>query len=286
MAQGSEGQRRLYWTQQMDAAYEFMLAIRDYPVEECGETLASIPDAAREAGVTLLFSDLPHVLGLPRLFSLREGIMSDLLAAAREMNARGWALRIQDAFRTRLMQKHNALRLDVFTAVFSWTRWELEGREPPIDLFRRRLAALIAMSPRVGTHCCGSAIDVSVISMKEGAEIDRGAPYLEVSDKTPMDSPFVSDCAAANRSEITAIMTRHGFRAYPFEFWHYSKGDAYEAHLMRTGRPARYGAVDFDAATGAVEPIADAELPLNSQEELSVLLHQAIRSDAHGGRRL
>jgi D-alanyl-D-alanine dipeptidase len=283
---GDDHERRLYWTQQMDAAFDFMVAIQAYPVEECGDPLVSIPDAAASAGVRMLFSTLPHVLGLPRLYYLRRGIMDEFLSAAREMNARGWVLKIEDGFRTRRMQKHNALRADVFSAVLSRVRWELGGETPSIDFFRRRLAAIIAMSPSVGTHCCGCAVDVSVFARDEVTEIDRGASYLGVSEITPMGSPFVSDAAAANRAEISAIMTRHGFRAYPFEFWHYNKGDAYDGYLMRTGRPARYGAVDFDPATGIMTPIAEATVPLNSDGEISALLHQAMQQDEReGGRR-
>jgi zinc D-Ala-D-Ala dipeptidase len=260
----------------MDAAYDFMLAIQKYPVAECGEPLAALPEAARAAGVTVLFSSLPHVRGLPRMFFLRKGLLPDFLAAAREMNERGWALKIEDGYRTREMQKYNALRPEIFPAVLSRVTWELGGEIPSVDLFRRRLAALIAMSPRVGTHCCGSAIDVSVFAIQGNTEIDRGAPYMEVSEKTPMGSPFISDLAARNRAEITAIMARHGFRTYHFEFWHYNKGDAYDEHLARSNQPARYGAVDLDPATGAVVPIADASEPLNSEEEIHQLIRQTL----------
>ena len=68
-----------------------------------------------------------------------------------------------------------------------------------------------------------------------------------MSERTPMNSPFVSPEAQRNRQEITAIMRESGFVEYPYEFWHYSSGDAYEQILLGTGQPARYGAVDFDA---------------------------------------
>ena len=260
----------------MEAAYRFMLAVQEHPAAESGEPLRSIPDAVRAAGVKVLFSPLPHVRGLPRLFYLRAGLMADFTAAAGEMNARGWALKVEDAYRTREMQKYNALRPEIFPVVLEKARWELGGKEPDLGLFRRRLAALIAMNPRVGTHCSGSAVDVSVVALDGGAEVDRGAPYLEVSEKTPMGSPFVSREAAGNRQTITALMARHGFRTYPFEFWHYNKGDAYDEYLGGTGRPARYGPVDFDAATGAVMRMENAGAPLNSDEELLRLIHQAM----------
>lgn len=110
-----------------------------------------------------------------------------------------------------------------------------------------------------------------------GAEVDRGAPYLEISEKTPMDSPFVPDAARRNRAEITALMARYGFRTYPFEFWHYNKGDAYDEYLSGSGRPARYGPVDLDTVTGAVRPIADPLAPLNPEAEIAALVAETLR---------
>jgi D-alanyl-D-alanine dipeptidase len=272
-----EDRRRRYWSNEMNAAYRFMLAIQEYPVAESGEPLAPLPEAAASAGVTVFFSTLPHVRSLPRLFFLRAGILKDFIAAAGHMNRRGWAIRVEDAYRTREMQKYNALRPEVFPAVLAKTRWELGGAMPGMELFRRRLAALIAMNPKVGTHCSGSAIDVSVLSLDGSVEVDRGAPYLEISEKTPMGSPFVSKDAARNRAEITAIMARYGFHTYPFEFWHYNKGDAYDEHLSGSGRPARYGPVDLDTATGAVTAVPDPAAPLNSEEEIGAGIAHALR---------
>jgi zinc D-Ala-D-Ala dipeptidase len=276
----NENDRRAYWTRQLDDAYEFMLSIQAWPVEECGEPVASLAEAIERARVRVELSRLPHVKGLSRLHYLRVGLIDDFIAAAREMNDRGWMLKIEDAYRTREIQKHNALRPEVFPLVLERTRWELGGKEPPLDLIRRRLAALVAMNPKTGTHCSGSAIDVSVLTM-DGTEVDRGAPYLEISEKTPMGSPFIAESARRNRQEITAIMARHGFRTYHFEFWHYNKGDAYDEFLGGTGKPARYGPVDLDPATGAVTPIADPLLPLNSEEEIERL----IRASLHGNAR-
>jgi len=268
--------RRKYWAAEMDAAYAFMLAVQDFPLAECGEPAIPLREAAAEAGVEVLFSDLPHVRGLPRLHFLRQGLVPGFLAAAREMNGRGWIMRVDDAFRTREMQKHNALRPEVFPLVLERVRWELGGKRPTTDLLRRRLAAVIAMNPRVGTHCGCSAIDISVINRSSGEEVDRGAPYLEISEKTPMGSPFVPPAARQNRTEITELMARHGFQTYPFEFWHYNAGDCYAGYLERIEGPARYGPVDLDPASGRVTPIGDPTRPLNSPEEIEARISQML----------
>ncbi|RYF73986.1 MAG: hypothetical protein EOO39_09405, partial [Cytophagaceae bacterium] len=84
-----------------------------------------------------------------------------------------------------------------------------------------RKLSLSATTAKTGTHVSGSAIDISVYSLEDGSEIDRGGPYLEMSELTPMKSPFVLESSLRNRQEITDVMAQHGFVAYPFEFWHY-----------------------------------------------------------------
>jgi hypothetical protein len=151
----------------------------------------------------------------------------------------------------------------------------------------RRCSALVASVPKFGTHMSGSAIDISVMHLADPQrELDRGAPYLEMSERTPMDSPFVSAEARRNRQEISALMQRHGFLAYPWEFWHYSSGDAYEQVLMKSGRPAIYGAVSFDPQTLQVAPLAQPEQPLNSFDEIRAAIDAALaRQAAAGGTR-
>nr|MBP6784065.1 hypothetical protein [Verrucomicrobiales bacterium] len=58
-------------------------------------------------------------------------------------------------------------------------------------------------------------------------------------------------------------MESRGFMHFPFEFWHYNKGDA-GGHIL-TGNPApcRYGPVNWDPKTNEVTPVADLLTPLN-----------------------
>lgn len=274
----TDAARRAYWTAQFDAAYRFMFeAVLPYPVLDCGEPLVPLRDAARSAGVTVLFSGRPHVRGLPRLHCLREGQIPGFLGAAAEMNARGWVLRVEDGYRTPEMQKHLGRTPEVFDAVLKTVMWELAGQRPSPEFMFRRCSALVASVPKFGTHMSGSAIDISVVHLDDPTrEVDRGAPYLEMSALTPMDSPFVPEAGRRNRREISALMRRHGFVEYPWEFWHYSSGDAYEQVLRGTGLPAVYGAVRWDPATNGVEPLSDPDRPLNSFEEIRAEIDAAL----------
>ncbi|MFH0965146.1 MAG: M15 family metallopeptidase [Planctomycetota bacterium] len=267
---------RAYWGRTMRAALRFMRAVRAHPVEECGERLVSLPEAVprmRDAGV--IFSTTLLAGTHERLFYLREGLIADFLAVAREMNARGWVLRVEDGYRTREMQRALG-RGEAFDAVLRKVLWERGGDPPTPEGMRERLSALIATCPKIGTHMSGSAVDISVLRREDGAKVDRGAPYLEMSERTPMRSPFVAETARKKRREITAIFRRQGFAAYPYEFWHYSKGDAFEARIRRSSAPARYGAVEWDPATGETTAMEAPQEPLHSDEEIRRRIERAL----------
>lgn len=281
-----EDRQREYWTQQLEAAWRFMFQdILPYPVEECAEPFVDLAQTARSAGVEVHFCDRPHVRGLPRVFCLREGQIPGFLGAAREMNARGWAMRVEDGFRSREVQKYLGRTPAVFDAILERVMWELGGQVPSPEFMFRRCSALVATVPKFGTHMSGSAIDISVVLRDApDTEVDRGAPYIDMSARTPMDSPFVSARAQQHRQQINALMARHGFVAYPWEFWHYSSGDAYDQFLRKTGRPAIYGPVDWDPATGRLTPMADANQPLNDDEEIRLEITAALQRRANASQ--
>jgi len=277
--QSDEVARRAYWTKQLEAAYSFMFeSILPYPVVECGEPFGSLREAAAQADVVVAFSSLKHVNDLDRLFYLREGQISNFLGAAKKMNELGWVLRVEDGYRTREIQKYLGLTPKVFDAVLQRVMWELEGKVPSPEFMFRRCSALVATVPKFATHMSGSAIDISVMNRNDPAlEVDRGGPYIELSELTPMDSPFVSGVGQRHRNQITALMRDFGFVEYPWEFWHYSSGDAYDQFLRKTGKPAIYGAVDWDPVTNVVTPMADATAPLNSEEEIRKEIEAALQ---------
>ena len=277
--QSDEVARRAYWTQQLEAAYAFMFeSILPYPVVECGEPFVSLREAAAQADVVVAFSSLKHVNNLDRLFYLREGQIPNFLGAAKKMNELGWVLRVEDGYRTREIQKYLGLTPKVFDAVLQRVMWELEGKVPSPEFMFRRCSALVATVPKFATHMSGSAIDISVMNRNDPAlEVDRGGPYIELSELTPMDSPFVSGVGQRHRNQITALMRDCCFVEYPWEFWHYSSGDAYDQFLRKTGKPAIYGAVDWDPVTNVVTPMADATAPLNSEEEIRKEIEAALQ---------
>lgn len=272
---------RQYWSQQLDEAHALMQRLYSMPVEECGEEMVSLRQAAADAGVEVTFSDRPHAEGRPRLFYLRTGLIPRFLDVARAMDQRGWVLHVEDAYRTRSMQG-GLWKEATFASILEKVRWELGGAAPTEEFLFRRVAALLAPCPKAGGHLSGAAVDVSVFRRADRGELDRDGPYLEISEKTPMASPFVSTEATKNRRAISEVFEKAGFAPYPYEFWHYNRGDVLEAAVRGQPGPARYGPVDFDPATGKVTPVPNATEPFLSLADIRRKIAQAMDQGGRG----
>jgi D-alanyl-D-alanine dipeptidase len=245
---------REYWKDQMEQAFAFMEKMRTFPVQECGERMISLREAVD--GLKVEFSETKINDEHPRMWNVREGLGDSVRAIAKEMNDRGWTLKFEDGYRSPAMQRSLTHSAKIFDSILRAVMWELDGATPSPEFMLRRVGVLIATRCKVGTHISGSAIDISVIDQRSGREIPRGGPYIEISERTPMNSPFVTAEESHNRKEITALLRRQGWYAYPFEFWHYSRGDCYAEDIAGSGKPARYGPVVF--AGGSITPVGPA----------------------------
>ena len=81
-------------------------------------------------------------------------------------------------------------------------------------------------------HSRGSTVDLTLIDLENGQELDMGSPY-DFFD--PVSSPLSSAVPAqarANRTRLRSIMLRHGFRPLDQEWWHFT--------LEREPYPDRY----------------------------------------------
>ena len=126
----------------------------------------------------------------------------------------------------------------------------------------------------VGTHISGSALDISVLRRDDGEEVDRGGTYIEFSIVTPMECPYISKEAQHNRREITELMGRHGFIAYPWEFWHYNQQDSYDVVLNNDPSRGRYGPIVWDAESNTARPVGNPTERLNSPE----VIHEQVQA--------
>lgn len=280
MSTDSEGAaRRAYWAAQMQLGYELVQRVIAFDVRECGEGFASLREEAAAARVEMQFSDSKIAGSLERIFFMRQSLVRHAVAAGRAMNDRGWILKIEDGYRSLEMQRQLVRKPEVFDAILKKCIWENGGTLPSTELVSRRSIVLTANIPKIGTHMSGSAIDISVLHRDDGREVWRGHPYLEMSEATPMRSPYVPEEARRNRLEITALMEAHGFIHFPFEFWHFNQGDALGHVIAGQPAPARFGPVDWDPHTNRITACADPLRPLNPMDvierEIAAALERA-----------
>ncbi|HND52390.1 MAG TPA: M15 family metallopeptidase, partial [Pirellulaceae bacterium] len=234
-----------------------------FEVQECDEGFASIVDAAESAGVEMLFSTSKIAGELNRVYFMRESLVREVINVGRDMNERGWILKVEDGYRSLEMQSQLVRKPELFDAILNKCIWENGGALPPVELVFRRALVLIANIPKIGTHMSGSAIDISVFRRDDGTEVWRGNPYLEMSERTPMRSPFIEPEVLENRLAITALVETRGWVHFPFEFWHFNQGDAMGHVLRGLPAPARFGPVHWDPATNKVTRVTDPLTPLN-----------------------
>jgi D-alanyl-D-alanine dipeptidase len=97
-----------------------------------------------------------------------------------------------------------------------------------------RLASRFVAPPACAPHVSGAAVDLTLVD-DAGRCLDLGTPI----DATPEDSngacyfdaPGISPAARWRRTLLATALGHAGLVNYPTEWWHWSFGDRYWAHV-------------------------------------------------------
>ena len=71
-------------------------------------------------------------------------------------------------------------------------------------------------------HSSGSTLDVTLVDLKTGEELDMGTPYDFFGPQSWIYYNDLTDKQKANRILLQTVMKKHGFRQYPQEWWHFT----------------------------------------------------------------
>ena len=119
-----------------------------------------------------------------------------LEAVQQELNERGYGIKVWDAYRP-------------YSVTVSF--WELIKDE--------RYVA----DPKKGSgHNRGIAIDLTIVDLKTGLELDMGTGFDNFTDTAHHGFQYLSPTALENRILLKSIMEKHGFLSLSSEWWHYS----------------------------------------------------------------
>lgn len=131
-----------------------------------------------------------------------------------ELKQNGYCLKIFDAYRPQRAVNH----------FISWarkagdtlTKGQFYPEVPKNELFERGY-----ISSRSG-HSRGSTVDLSIVDADTGEEVDMGSSYDFFGSISHHDTSLISPEQRKNRQYLKSIMRKHGFVAYPQEWWHYT----------------------------------------------------------------
>ena len=140
-----------------------------------------------------------------------------LKAAANEMNVFGYRLKVFDAYRPA-------------GAVRQFVLWGIEDtdiRMKPYfypDLNKTELFEKGYVASK-SSHSRGSTVDLTLLDMKTGKEVDMGSPFDLFSEVSHPDYRGITDEQYENRMLLQGVMVRSGFAPIDCEWWHFTLKD-------------------------------------------------------------
>ena len=70
------------------------------------------------------------------------------------------------------------------------------------------------------SHSRGSTIDLTIVNNKTNSPLEMGTEFDYFGSQSNMDSTEISEKAIKNKKLLLNIMTKHGFKNLPSEWWH------------------------------------------------------------------
>ena len=150
--------------------------------------------------------DAPHAV------MTREGAEA-VRDAADEFRRRGCVIKVFDAYRPQRATDH----------FLEWLRDPGDTRMKPYfypELDKSVLIAEDYIGPRSG-HSRGSTIDMTLVDMFTGRELDMGGGFDYFGDRSHVDFDGLTDAQRANRQLLRGVMLARGFRPLESEWWHF-----------------------------------------------------------------
>lgn len=137
-----------------------------------------------------------------------------LKAVSGQVNAMGYRLKVFDAYRPAMAVHHFVL----------WGIEDLDLRMKPYfypDLEKQELFAKGYIAKQ-SSHSRGSAVDLTLLDMKTGKEVDMGSPFDLFSPLSHPDCKEVTEEQYKNRMLLQNVMVKNGFAPIDCEWWHFA----------------------------------------------------------------
>ena len=184
------------------------------------------------SGFVLLADFVPHIVQEIRYYStynfigeridgyeepcalLTKEAARALKAVSNELIVQGYRLKVFDAYRPAC-------------AVRQFVLWGIEDQDvrmkpwfyPTLD--KTSLFSQGYIASRSG-HSRGSTVDLTLLDMRTGKEVDMGSPFDLFSEVSHPDYQGITPEQRENRMLLRRVMMRHGFVPIDCEWWHFT----------------------------------------------------------------
>ena len=140
-----------------------------------------------------------------------------LKSVASEVMVQGYRLKVFDAYRPVSAVKHFVL-------------WGIEDQDirmkpyfyPDLEKQELFIKGYIA---KQSSHSRGSTVDLTLLDMKSGKELDMGSPFDLFGPISHPDYKGITDEQYENRMILQNVMIRNGFKTIDCEWWHFTLDD-------------------------------------------------------------
>jgi D-alanyl-D-alanine dipeptidase len=167
------------------------------------------------------FSPVPQIWG-------RYAVLARLLRTLNFLPLE-YGLLIWDVYRSRAVQ----------AKLFAWMRDEIRNKFPQLTEQENYQETLkyVALPCKVGDSYCsphlsGGAIDLTLLELKSGKELDMGTPFDDCTERAHKDYFNLQNELTSAEKEIkerrnllSLAMNKAGFTSYHYEWWHFDLGN-------------------------------------------------------------
>ena len=192
-------------------------------------------DSLDSSGFVLLADYIPHIVQEIRYYStynfigdridgyeqpialLTKEAARALKSVSNEMMVKGYRLKIYDAYRPDTAVKHFLL----------WGIEDTDVRMKPYFYPAVEKQALFSEGyiARRSSHSRGSTVDLTLLDMSTGKELDMGSPFDFFGKISHPDYLDITEEQYDNRMFLRNAMLRNGFEPIACEWWHFTLRD-------------------------------------------------------------
>ena len=183
-----------YHLKTVDSA-TYVRQLIDSPVYELVNLGTYVPSIVADVRYATSNNFMHRIMYPEAALYLRKPAADSLRVIQQQLNRMGYGLKIFDAYRP---------------------------YHVTVQFYEHYRDTTFVASPYTGSrHNRGCAVDVTLIQLKTGKELEMPTSYDDFTDKAQALSKNTNARAVRNRKILQKVMTQHGFDIFNAEWWHF-----------------------------------------------------------------